>query len=95
MKETALLILSGKILDRPFDLDALDEIRIAIEKSLSDRGVVVTRRCVTLSGERQIAAPFFLGAGFEAIPADDEDVQARRRSARLHFPRRLRTRSSS
>lgn len=76
MKETALLILSGKILDRPFDLDALDEIRIAIEKSLSDRGVVVTRRCVTLSGERQIAAPFFLGAGFEAIPADDEDVQA-------------------
>ena len=76
MKETALLVLSGKILDRPFDLDALDSIRSAIEKSLSDRGVVLVRRVVTLCGERQTAAPFFLSAGFEAIPADDEDVQA-------------------
>ncbi|MBR5760356.1 MAG: hypothetical protein IKX88_17365 [Thermoguttaceae bacterium] len=76
MTETALLVLSGKILERPFDLDALDSIRSAIEKNLSDRGVVVARRVVTLGGERQAAAPFFLGAGFEAIPADDEDVQA-------------------
>ena len=51
-------------------------LRTGIERDLSDRNISVTRRVATLSGERQIVAPFFLGAGFEAIPADEEDVQA-------------------
>ncbi len=75
MTETALLALSGKILDRPFDPDAIDALRSAIEKNLSDRGVVVVRRVATLCDERLKAAPYFLKAGFETIPADDEDIQ--------------------
>ncbi len=76
MNERATIVISGKILDAPFSLDALDAIRTAIERNLSDRNVTVTRRVATLAQERYIAAPHFLIAGFEAIPADDEDVQA-------------------
>ena len=76
MSETALFVLSGKILDRPFPLEALNDVRASVEKNLSDRGVVVTRRIATLCGDRHLAAPFFLGAGFEVAPSDDEDVQA-------------------
>lgn len=74
--ETATLVLSGKILDAPFPLTSLDAIRTAIERETSARGVAVVRRVATLAPSRFFAAPEFLKAGFEIVPADDEDVQA-------------------
>ena len=74
--ETATLVLSGKILDAPFPLTTLDAIRTAIERETSARGVAVVRRGATLAPSRFFAAPEFLQAGFEVVPADDEDVQA-------------------
>lgn len=74
--ETAIIVLSGKILDAPFPLTSLDAIRTAIERETSARGVAVVRRVATLSSARFFAAPEFLKAGFEVVPADDEDVQA-------------------
>lgn len=74
--ETATLVLSGKILDAPFPLTTLDAIRAAIERETSARGVAVVRRVATLSPARFFAASEFLKAGFEVVPADDEDVQA-------------------
>ncbi len=74
--ETAVLVLSGKILDFPFPLTSLDAIRSAIERETSARGVAVVRRVATLASSRFFAAPEFLKAGFEVVPADDEDVQA-------------------
>ncbi|MBQ7813688.1 MAG: hypothetical protein IJ387_04235, partial [Thermoguttaceae bacterium] len=74
--ETATLGLSGKILDAPFPLTSLDAIRTAIERETSARGVAVVRRVATLAPSRFFAAPEFLKAGFEIVPADDEDVQA-------------------
>lgn len=74
-RETAFFILSGKILDFPFSLSALAAIRSAVERELAGRGVDVVRRVATLSRNRFLAAPFFLNAGFEVVPADDEDVQ--------------------
>jgi len=76
MKERAVIVLSGKILDDPFSLDSLDDVRTAIERDLSDRNVTAIRRVATLVPQRYIAAPYFLQAGFETIPADDEDMQA-------------------
>ncbi|MBQ2850864.1 MAG: hypothetical protein IJE77_10320, partial [Thermoguttaceae bacterium] len=74
--ETATLVLSGKILDAPFPLTTLDAFRTAIERETSARGVAVVRRVATLAPSRFFAAPEFLKAGFEVVPADDEDVQA-------------------
>ena len=74
--ETATLVLSGKILDAPFPLTTLDAIRTAIERETSARGVAVVRRVATLAPARFFAASEFLQAGFEVVPADDEDVQA-------------------
>ena len=74
--ETALLVISGKLLDRPFSLDALNALRAGIERALSDREIVVVRRVATLSQERLAVASNFLRAGFDAVPADDEDLQA-------------------
>jgi len=74
--ETATLVLSGKILDAPFPLTTLDAIRTAVERETSARGVAVVRRVATLSRSRFFVAPEFLKAGFEIVPADDEDVQA-------------------
>ncbi len=74
--ETAIIVLSGKILDAPFPLTSLDAIRTAIERETSARGVAVVRRVATLAPSRFFAAPEFLKAGFEIVPADDEDVQA-------------------
>jgi len=74
--ETATLVLSGKILDAPFPLTSLDAIRTAVERETSARGVAVVRRVATLAPSRFSAAPEFLKAGFEVVPADDEDVQA-------------------
>ncbi len=74
--ETALLVLSGKLLDAPFPSQALDAIRSAVEREAASRSVVVERRVATLSPARFAAAPLFLRAGFEVVPADDEDVQA-------------------
>ncbi|MBQ9128974.1 MAG: hypothetical protein IJY15_14600, partial [Thermoguttaceae bacterium] len=74
--ETAILVLSGKILDAPFPLTSLDAIRTAIERETLTRGVPVVRRVATLAPSRFFAAPEFLKAGFEVVPADDEDVQA-------------------
>lgn len=74
--ETATLVLSGKILDAPFPLSTLDAIRTAVERETSARGVAVVRRVATLSTARFSVAPEFLKAGFEVVPADDEDVQA-------------------
>ncbi|MBQ6828748.1 MAG: hypothetical protein IJO46_12115 [Thermoguttaceae bacterium] len=74
--ETAVLVLSGKILDVPFPLTTLDAIRTAIERETSARGIAVQRRVATLAPSRFFVAPEFLKAGFEIVPADDEDVQA-------------------
>ena len=74
--KTAVLVLSGKILDAPFPLTSLDAIRTAIERETSARGIAVVRRVATLAASRFFAAPEFLKAGFEVVPADDEDVQA-------------------
>ena len=74
--ETAAIVLSGKILDAPFPLTSLDAIRTAIERETSARGIAVVRRVATLAPSRFFAAPEFLKAGFEIVPADDEDVQA-------------------
>ena len=74
--KTATLVLSGKILDAPFPLTSLDAIRTAIERETSARGVAVVRRVATLAPSRFFAASEFLKAGFEVVPADDEDVQA-------------------
>ena len=74
--ETATLVLSGKILDAPFPLTSLDAIRTAIERETSARGISVVRRVATLAPSRFFAATEFLKAGFEVVPADDEDVQA-------------------
>ncbi len=74
--ETAIIVLSGKILDAPFPLTSLDAIRTAVERETSARGVAVVRRVATLAPARFFAAPEFLKAGFEVVPADDEDVQA-------------------
>lgn len=74
--ETATLVLSGKILDAPFPLTSLDAIRTSLERETSARGVAVVRRVATLTPSRFFAAPEFLKAGFEVVPADDEDVQA-------------------
>ncbi|MBR4835068.1 MAG: hypothetical protein IKU86_12175 [Thermoguttaceae bacterium] len=75
-QETALLVLSGKLLDAPFPSQTLDAVRSAVEREAASRSVVVARRVATLSPERFDAAPLFLRAGFEVVPADDEDVQA-------------------
>lgn len=75
-KEKAVLVLSGKLLDKPFDLDSIAPLLHAVESSLSDRDVITTRRIVTLSDAHAEAAPYFLRAGFEAVPADDEDMHA-------------------
>ncbi len=75
-QEKALFVFSGKMLDRPFSLDILDSLRAGIERALSDQDVIVTRRVATLSTDRFLAAPYFLQAGFEVVPADDEDMQA-------------------
>ena len=74
--ETARIVLSGKILDAPFPLTTLDAIRTAVEREESTRGLSVVRRVATLSRAHFFAAPEFLKAGFEVVPADDEDVQA-------------------
>ena len=74
--ETAIIVLSGKILDAPFPLTSLDAIRTALERETSTRGVSVVRRVATLAPSRFCAASEFLKAGFEVVPADDEDVQA-------------------
>lgn len=76
MMEQAVLIVSGKVLDRKFPLSELENILESIERELSDRGVALTRRVVTLNAEHRILAGLFLNAGFETVPADDEDVQA-------------------
>lgn len=75
-QETALLVLSGKLLDAPFPTQALDAIRSAVERETATRSVAVVRRVATLAPARFSAAPLFLRAGFEVVPADDEDVQA-------------------
>ena len=75
MKKQAVLIISGKLLECSFPLDALDELRRCVEDELASRGVMTTRCVVTLGSMRHIAAQIFLGAGFETVPADDEDVQ--------------------
>ena len=75
MKKQAVLVLSGKLLEYPFPLDALDELRRSVEDELASRDVITTRCVVTLGNVRHIAAQLFLGAGFETVPADDEDVQ--------------------
>ncbi len=74
--ETAILVISGKILDAPFSLDVLDSLRAGIERDLSDRNIFVRRRVATLSAERAIAGPQFLIAGFDVTLAEDEDLQA-------------------
>lgn len=75
-QEKAILVISGKAIEQLFDLSLLDAAALAINRSLAERDVLLTRRIVTLSPERADAAPFFLKAGFEASPADDEDMQA-------------------
>ncbi len=76
MNKQAVFILSGKLLDSPFPLKALRDLCERVEEELSERGVVLTRRVATLAASRGSAAHFFLDAGFETVPADDEDVQA-------------------
>ncbi len=74
--EQGVLIVSGKVLDRNFPLNDLDRILTSVEEELRDRGVALTRRVVTLSGDHRFLASVFLNAGFETIPADNEDLQA-------------------
>ena len=75
-REKAVLVLSGQILKCPYEpLPALS-LHKAIARALKDRDVVLTRRVVTLTPKHAKAAPLFLNAGFEILPADDEDLQA-------------------
>ena len=75
-QETAIVVVSGKILDNPFDLGVVDSLRIAEERELTTRDIVVVKRVVTLAPQHSAAAPAFLLAGFDVAPADDEDMQA-------------------
>ena len=74
--ETAIVVVSGKILDNPFDLGVVDSLRVAVERELTTRDIVVFKRVVTLAPHHSTAAAAFLLAGFDVVPADDEDMQA-------------------
>ncbi len=76
MKEKALLAISGKVLEKPFSLDAVSVIRSAVERALSERDVLLTECIVTLEPSKYLASSFFMSAGFVTAPADDEDLQA-------------------
>ena len=76
MKEKALLAISGKVLEKPFSLDAIGVIRSAVERALSERDVLLTECIVTLEPSKFLASSFFMSAGFVTAPADDEDLQA-------------------
>ncbi|MGN0930641.1 MAG: hypothetical protein ACI4NP_02870 [Thermoguttaceae bacterium] len=75
-QETAIVVVSGKILDNPFDLGVVDSLRVAVERELTTRDIVVVKRVVALAPQHSAAAAAFLLAGFEVAPADDEDMQA-------------------
>lgn len=75
-KEKAIFVLSGQILESPFNPLPARSLHKAIERALRDRNVALTRRVVTLSASHSSEAATFLNAGFEIIPADDEDLQA-------------------
>ena len=75
-REKAILVISGQILSGPFNPLPARSLLRAIERSLRDRDVALTRRVVTLAPKRAEAASLFLNAGFEIMPADDEDLQA-------------------
>ncbi|MGN0909979.1 MAG: hypothetical protein ACI4NV_00995 [Thermoguttaceae bacterium] len=75
-QETAIVVVSGKILDNPFDLGVVDSLRVAVERELTTRDIVVVKRVVTLAPQHSAAAAAFLLAGFDVAPADDEDMQA-------------------
>ena len=74
--ETAIVVVSGKILDNPFDLGVVDSLRVAVERELTTRDIVVVKRVVTLAPHHSTTAAAFLLAGFDVVPADDEDMQA-------------------
>lgn len=74
--ETAIVVVSGKILDNPFDLGVVDSLRVAVERELTTRDIAVVKRVVTLAPHHSTAAAAFLLAGFDVVPADDEDMQA-------------------
>ncbi|MDO5309238.1 MAG: hypothetical protein Q4G03_07065 [Planctomycetia bacterium] len=76
MSSRAILVLSGKLLEKEFALEALATVHMAIERELMQRDTILTRCVVTLSNEHFAAAPYFLQAGFEVLPADEEDLQA-------------------
>lgn len=74
-QENAILVLSGKILDQPVDLEMFDPLCAGIERELSTRHVTLTRRLVTIAPQHYSAVPYLLAAGFEIMPADDEEAQ--------------------
>ena len=77
MKKQAVVIISGKVLERPFPLYALDVLRESVEAELAQRGLIATRCVAPIGAARYLAAAFFLASGFEVVPADDdEDAQA-------------------
>lgn len=72
----ALVVISGKILNKPFPFTEIPVLFEVIEDYLRAQDVYAARTIVTLSREHSFASYYFLDAGVEAVPADDEDVQA-------------------
>ena len=75
-REKAILVVSGQVLERSFNPFPARSLHKAITRTLRDRDVVLTRRVATLAPKHSEAAAVFLNAGFEIMPADDEDLQA-------------------
>ena len=75
-REKAILVVSGQVLECSFNPFPARSLHKAITRTLRDRDVVLTRRVVTLAPKHAEAAAVFLNAGFEIMPADDEDLQA-------------------
>lgn len=73
----AIIVISGKIFDKPFPFDNMALVFDTIEGYLKERDVCVTRRAVALSRRHSMAAICCMEAEVEVFPADeDEDVQA-------------------
>ncbi|MGI6402049.1 MAG: hypothetical protein ACOX0A_08070 [Thermoguttaceae bacterium] len=75
-REKAIVVISGKFLQHFPQLQLLSSLHTEIERSLLERDVSIVRSVVTIASENSSIASNCLAAGFQAEPADDDDLQA-------------------
>ena len=74
-KKKAAMILAGKTFANCFNQQSVETLKKAVFEELSARDTAVTHLVVLLAKKRFAAAELFLNAGFNIIPADDENLQ--------------------